>query len=308
MNPSLDLFGSTEKLHDDAKSRCDEAAREPGGGGINVARNIQRMGDTALAIFPSGGVNGDLLKQLLADHKTPFRSPSIEAETRQSVIITEATTKKMYHLVFPGPELQDPEWQECLSVVKAVKPAPEFLVLSGSMPDGVPSDFYGQLSAYAARNSIKVVLDTSEPGLRTCLDEGVYLAKLNRTEFSELGYPETADHDTLMDGMASLIDEGAAEILIVTLGADGALLVSRSGDKLHFAPPPTEIVSHVGAGDAFVSALVHQLYHHTSLKEAFRYGVAAAATAIQTPGNQLYDLDLLEKVYGKTTTPRAPGR
>jgi 6-phosphofructokinase 2 len=300
MNPSLDLFGAAQELHDDRKSRCDESAREPGGGGINVARNLQRMGDSALAVFPAGGVNGDLLRKLMTDNHTPFRSPDIAGETRQSVIITEKSSKKMYHLVFPGPQLQESEWQECLSVVKTIEPAPEFLVLSGSMPEGVPSDFFGQLATHAAGNGIKVILDTSEPSLRPCLDAGVYLAKLNRTEFSELGFSVDTDHKTLITDMRSLVAKGAAEVLIVTLGSKGAALVSKDGKTLHFTSPPTDIVSHVGAGDAFLSALVHHLHRGNSLEEAFRYGVAGAATAIQTTGNQLYDLDLLEDVYNKT--------
>ncbi len=297
MNPSVDLFAVTGQLVDDGKSRCRTISREPGGGGINVARNLHRMGVDTLAIFPAGGLNGQLLKQLLASDQLPFQCLEITNETRQSLAITEKSSGKLFHFVFSGPEFQQAEWRNCLTAVQNRHPPPEYLVLSGSLAPGVPDDFYGQIAAAAVKQGVKVILDTSGKALASPMQAGVYLAKLNRGEFADLGYSGSDDYQHVLAAMGEIVEGGRAEALIVTLDAEGALLASRNGDRLHVRPPSTKVVSHVGAGDSFVSVLVYQLQRGRPLTEAFRYGVAAAAVKVQTPGNQLTDLDMVERIY-----------
>ncbi|EGN75004.1 hexose kinase, 1-phosphofructokinase family [Idiomarina sp. A28L] len=300
MNPAVDTFGETERIFEDSKTRCQQTRQEPGGGGINVARNIIRMGTPALAIFPAGGLNGELLKQLLARDNTPYQSISIASDTRQNLAITERYCGKMYHFVFPGPELTKAEQDACRNALLEHQQLPEFLVLSGSIADCVPASFYGEITKKASALGIKVVLDTSGAALQGALYNGAYVAKLNRKEFSSLGYSELDDIATLRAQMREIMAKGAVSNLIVTLAQGGALLITESGEELAYMPPKVEIISHVGAGDSFVSALTHQLYQGKSLDVAFRYGVAAASVTVQTKGNQLYDLDLLEVTYKKT--------
>lgn len=300
MNPAVDTFGETERIYDDSKSRCRQSSQEPGGGGINVARNISRMGTPALAIFPAGGLNGELLKQLLARDNTPYQAIPIAADTRQNLAITERYSGKMYHFVFPGPELTELEQSKCKEALLGQPQKPEFLVLSGSIADSVPASFYGEITEEANELGIKVILDTSGAALQGALNHGAYIAKLNRKEFSSLGYSELDDIDILFSQMRECVENKIVRNLIVTLAKGGALMVSETGEELAYMPPKVEIVSHVGAGDSFVSALTYQLHHGKPLAEAFRYGVAAACVTVQTKGNQLYDLELLEEVYKKT--------
>lgn len=297
MNPSVDLFTVTDHLVDDGKSRCQPVTREPGGGGINVARNLHRMGIDTLAIFPAGGANGQLLKQLLTRDQLPFQSLEIINETRQSLAVTEKLSGKMFHFVFSGPEFQETEWRHCLAAVQDLRPSPEYLVLTGSLPPGIPDDFYGRLATTAMAQGVKVILDSSRKALAAPMKAGVYLAKLNRGEFADLGYSGSDDYQHMLAAMGEIVESGRAEALIVTLDAEGALLASRNGDRLHVRPPPTKVRSHVGAGDSFVSVLTYQLLRGKPLTEAFRYGVAAAAAKVQIPGNQLTELDRVEQIY-----------
>lgn len=300
MNPAVDTFGETERIFDDSKTRCQQTRQEPGGGGINVARNIIRMGAPALTIFPAGGLNGELLKQLLARDNTPYKAIPIDSDTRQNLAVTERYSGKMYHFVFPGPELSEAEQDACRNALLEHQQLPKFLVLSGSIADCVPASFYGEITKKANDLGIKVVLDTSGTALQGALYNGAYIAKLNRKEFSSLGYSEFDDTATLSAKMREIMAKGAVRNLIVTLAKGGALMVTESGEEFAFMPPKVEIVSHVGAGDSFVSALTYQLYQGASLPVAFRYGVAAACVTVQTKGNQLYDLELLETTYKKT--------
>jgi 6-phosphofructokinase 2 len=297
MNPSIDLFGTTERLIDNAKSRCRTLSREPGGGGINVARNLHRLGCPVTAIFTAGGFNGDLLRTMVEHDRLSFRCTQIAAETRQNVAISEGCSGKLFHFVFSGPQMQEAEWRNCLASVANLSPAPEYLVLSGSLPAGVPDDFYWRIAEMATRQGTRVVLDASGRALSSRGQASVFLAKLNKVEFAQLGYSGPDDHESMLSGMASMVNEGVAEALIVTLDADGALLVASSGERCHFRPPATEVVGHVGAGDSFVALLVHKLLSGMPLTAAFGYGIAAAAVKVATTGNQLYDFDAVERMY-----------
>lgn len=297
MNPSIDIFATVDELREDSKSRCKESSREPGGGGINVARNLHRLGMDVEAVFPCGGGNGKMLEAMLKEEGVPCRSIQVSSETRQNLAITERASGKMFHIVFPGTQLQESEWQECLATASNLETKPEYMVLSGSLPRGVPEDFHGRVAKMAAKQGIKVILDTSGNALTAPLKVGVYMAKLNLKEFYQLGYTGEIDHKKQLAAMAKMVEDGFADILILTLGDQGALLADRNGKLLHIAPPSTKVVSHVGAGDSFVSLMLYQLCSGKTVEEAFRFGVAAAAAAIQTTGNQIQDMHSIEKIY-----------
>lgn len=297
MSPAVDQFAATPALVEDAKSRCRIHGQEPGGGGINVARNLRRMGLDVLALFPAGGSHGRQLQDLLEEDGLPCHPIPIQAETTRNLALTEEDTARQFHLVFPGAALQEAEWEACLAAVGQHTPPGGHLVISGSLPPGVPADFLARIIRSAKAREVKVILDTSGPALRPALDAGVYLAKLNREEFAELGYSGDGDVASRLTKMGELVDAGMAELLIVTLGPGGALLATREGLRLHVQPPEVEVISHVGAGDSFVSVMTCRLYQGQPVDVAFRYGVAAAAAAISTPGNQLRDMDWLEKLY-----------
>ncbi|WP_166260694.1 1-phosphofructokinase family hexose kinase [Marinobacter salicampi] len=299
MNPTVDLFAETERLVENGKTRCQNTSHEPGGGGINVARNLHRFGVNVVAILTAGGLQGERLKRTLKREAFTSHFVDIQDETRQSLAVTEKASGKLYHLVFPGPELQESEWQQCVDVFETLQPTPDYLVLSGSLPGGVPTDFYSNLARSAADGGTRVILDTSGKALSSSSRTGIYLTKLNFGEFLDLGYSGPEDYASVLEAMGKMVDQGLSDNLIITLDADGALLASSVGERLHARPPETRVISHVGAGDSFVSVLVYQLDRGQAMAEAFRYGVAAAAAKVSTPGNQLTDLEKVESIVTK---------
>ncbi|CUS48083.1 MAG: 6-phosphofructokinase 2 PfkB [Idiomarinaceae bacterium HL-53] len=294
LNPAIDVFAVTQEIFDDSKTRCEEAISEPGGGGINVAQNIHRLGAPVVAVFPAGGLTGERLKELLSERALSFIAVPIAKETRQNFAVTELKRQIMHHFVFPGPSLTPPELQACVSQLLALKA--EYLVLSGSIPKQVPDDFYRSILRAEQAQNTRVILDTSGAALSNSLFCGAFVAKLNRKEFASLGYDEHSDIPTLRTDMKDLVVRGAVKNLIVTLTKGGALLVEHSGAAHYFEAPKVPIVSHVGAGDSFVSALTFQLHQGKDLIMAARYGVAAAAVKVQIKGNQLTDLSWLERM------------
>lgn len=297
MSPAVDMFARTEQFYYDSKTRCQIENRLPGGGGINVARNLKRFGLPVTALFPAGGHHGDLLEQLLQDQSLSYLRIPIKNETTQNIVLSESATGQNLHLVFPGAQLAESEWQACSDAIMSLSPRPAMLIISGSLPGGVPEHFTGQLIRCCHAVGIKVILDTSGPALLHALGSGVFAAKLNREDFTALGYEGANDIASRAKALKTMCEHYQLEHLVLTLGPDGALLASRTGELLHARPPQVTVISHAGAGDAFVSVMSGKLFEQRPIREAFVYGVAAAAAAISTPGNQLEDLAWLEAVY-----------
>ena len=141
-NPAIDLSTSVSKLEPFSKLRCTPPLRDPGGGGINVARVIKRMGGDVAAIYPAGGSTGQLLRALMdREGVRSIAMPTME-ETREDFTIFDEATRQQYRFVLPGARLREEEWQECLDELASLDPRPNFIVASGSLPPGVPEDFF----------------------------------------------------------------------------------------------------------------------------------------------------------------------
>lgn len=295
MNPALDLSSETGHIEPGRKTRCSGPRQTPGGGGINVARGIRTLGGEVLAVYPCGGPAGERLDTLLAEAGVPTRTVPIAADIRQNLALADQRNHKVLHLVFPGPELAEREWRACADAVLRIDPPPHYVVLSGSLPPGVPDTFYADLARPCTERGSRVVLDTTGPALEAALSARVplFLVKPNRKEFRQLFETRGEAPGDYLRRMADLVEDGVAEAVVVTLGDRGALLVS-TGLKLHLRPPPVEGLAPVGAGDSFVSALVHRLAQGGDLADAARHGVAAAAAAVKSRDPQLYRAEDLE--------------
>ncbi|MYL27840.1 hexose kinase [Halomonas sp. 22501_18_FS] len=301
MNPSVDLFGTTDHLVIDAKTRCRESSREPGGGGINVARNLAMLGHGVHTVFPAGGGNGQLLETLLCRESIPYESICVANETRQNLALTETATGRMVHLVFPGAALTRDEWQSCDAAIQRAMARAPYLVLSGSLPPGAPEDLYARLTEAAKAHAIRVVLDTSGAPLAAAVGRGVHLIKLNRKELAQLGYTGDWTPESQLEAMAQMVQEGAADNLVVTQGDQGALLATSAGGRFRAVPPPVTVVSHVGAGDSFVALMVHSLIRQAPMADALAQGVAGAAAAISTDGNRIRDRFHIESLLNNVS-------
>ena len=185
-NPAVDLSTSVERILPTLKLRGTSQRRDPGGGGVNVARVIKRLGGEASAIYPVGGAMGALLRELLDGEGVASRTFAIADETREDFFVSETSTGQQYRFILPGPRLNEAEWQECLKLVSSIEPFPRFVVASGSLPAGVPDDFYARIARIAKQRGARMVLDTSGAALAAAVDEGVDLIKPNLREMREL--------------------------------------------------------------------------------------------------------------------------
>jgi len=286
LNPALDLSTATDKVMDTHKLRCAAAQFHPGGGGINVARVVQRLGGDCLALYPAGGMNGQRLSQLLDQEQVHSHCLTIAGETRESFHVHETASGRDFRFVLPGPALSVPEWQACLDFVSALDAPPHYLVASGSLPPGVPVDFYAQLTRLARARGSRVVVDASGPALAAALSEGVYLIKPSLRELRELTGLPLATEPQWREAAQRIIEKGQAQVVALSLGEDGALLVTA--DKaLRASAVPVKVVSTIGAGDSFVGGLLWALARGDDLEQAFPYAMASAAAALLTAGTAL---------------------
>lgn len=298
-NPAIDISTSVDEIVPFRKLRCTRARRDPGGGGINVARVVRRLGGVASAIYPAGGVAGELLRRLVESEG--IRSVAIPAveETREDFTVLDQKSAQQYRFVLPGLPLSEAEWRACLDALEAVEPAPSFVVCSGSLPPGVPDDFYARAARLAKARGSRVALDTSGKPLAHALEEGVYVVKPNLRELREFASMPDADERAAMAAARRLIDSGGAEIVALTLAEKGARLITRNG-AVRAEVPDVKVVSTVGAGDSFLGGLVWSLASGHDTAQAFRWGVAAGTAAVLSPGTELCHADdvvrLLEQV------------
>ncbi|MEO8544349.1 MAG: 1-phosphofructokinase family hexose kinase [Burkholderiaceae bacterium] len=290
LNPALDIATSCDTLLPSHKLRCAHAEHFPGGGGINVARVVQRLGGDCLALYLAGGTVGNRLQELIQAEQVPSHRLQIADETRESFSVLESSTGREYRFVLPGPTLSAQEWQACVDYLGAMEPAPRYVVLSGSLPPGVSVDSYAQLAGVAHARGARVVLDSSGAPLAAALDHGVYLIKPSRRELSELTGAHPEDETQWCAAAESVLRDGRAELVALSLGERGAMLFSAEGawraDALQ-----VDVKSTTGAGDSFLAAMVWALNQDFTLPAAFRYGVAAGTAALLHAGTTLCRAD-----------------
>lgn len=286
MNPAVDLATETERVVPTNKLRCGAPSRDAGGGAINVARVLTRLGGAAHALCPVGGPSGEWLKTRMREEALAATFLPMAIETRVSFTVYEQSSGAEYRFVMLGPTLSEADWRSCLQALTDLQPFPAWVVASGSLPPGVPVDFYAQLARLCRQRGARLVLDAAGPALAAAMTEGVYLVKPNLRELSELVGTPLTSASAWCAAAQGLVERGAAEVVALTLGHLGAVLATREG--LWCADPlAVPVLSAVGAGDSFVGGMVWALHDDQPLLDAFAWGVAAGSATLLTAGTVL---------------------
>ncbi len=286
LNPTIDVSTSVDHLEPIHKLRCSPVKREPGGGGINVARVVRRLGSDVVAVYPTGGLIGALLRKLTDAEGVQSLTVAIGEETREDFTVYEVAGAQQYRFVLPGPQLSEAEWRSCLHTASAFDGSLAFIVASGSLPRGVPPDFYGLLADVAKAKGAKLVVDSTKPVLQEALKKGVHLIKPNLREMRDLMGEPLASKAEWIDACRRLIAAGGTEFVALTVAEAGALLVGRE-EAWFAAGLPVKLVSAVGAGDSFLGAFVWALSRGHAPHDALRHGMAAGSAALLTPATDL---------------------
>jgi len=296
LNPAIDKNTWVDKLQPEKKLRCDKPEYEAGGGGLNVSRAISILGGKSLAIYAAGGSTGDKLDSLLDSDGIEEHRIRIRKETRVNLLVTERTTGNQYRFGMPGDELTEDEIQQCLNEVRRLPAGIEYLVASGSIPPNAPDDLYANISLIAQSKNIKFILDTSGKAFDKAAETGLFLIKPNLREMSQIAGKEHISGMEQEEIAGSIIKEGKAEIVVLSLGPRGAMMVTRN-DVEYVVPPTIKTTSTVGAGDSMVAGIVLSLTRGEDLSTALKWGVSAGTAATMTSGSELCRRADVERIF-----------
>lgn len=289
LNPTVDFSTSAKRVRSGHKVRCGAPLRDPGGGGVNVARAIKILGGDASAFAAVGGHMGQILLGLLQREGVKVYPFDIQGETRESMAVIERKSGKQYRFVMPGPHWEPEQVNQALEQIFSVAPKGGYLVLSGSNPPGVPDDFSARLRRKISGNGTRMIVDTSTKALRLLANDPTdppYLLRMDKSEAEDLAGKSLESVTELAKFATTLIGRGVAQIIVLALGPKGSVLVTKQ-ECWHAAAADVPVLSKVGAGDSFVGALTLALAQGDQVQIALQKGVAAASAAVMTDATRL---------------------
>lgn len=296
LNPAIDKTYLLSELVPEHKLRCPNPMVEAGGGGINVSKGLKELGSSSVAVFFAGGRNGEHLLEILDHEKIEYKPVQVNGETRESLIIIDKSSKKEFRIVVDGPPIDISSFHEITRTIQTIEPS--WLIASGSLPNGLPKDAYAMLARTAKSANIQFILDTSGEALEAALAEGIYLIKPNLKELSNLAGVESLDFDAVPEAAKQIINDGKAEVIVVSMSSEGAILVTK--DTHHHIPSPkVEQRSTVGAGDSMVSGMIWALQNNKSLLEMTCWGIACGSAATMNTGTQLFKKQDADKLFAQ---------
>jgi 6-phosphofructokinase 2 len=294
LSPCIDKSTTVPVFKPEAKLRCTEVVNEPGGGGINVSKALQKLECPSVALFPAGGHNGNMLCSLLKEQGILFHAVDTKVETRENWIVLETSVNNQFRFTFPGRSILEETVKSLVEQIRSFTPS--YVVASGSLPAGLPDYFYGLIVKNAAAVGARCIVDTSGAALQALKGKHAFMIKPNIGELCQMLNTEWLDMSEVPAAAQQAIADGFAEIIVVSMGHRGAWLVT--GTESYFAAAPeVPKKSTVGAGDSMVAGITWFLQKGKSLQEAIRFGVACGSAATMNDGTQLFNKADAERLY-----------
>jgi 1-phosphofructokinase len=285
-NPSIDRTLYLDAFVHHGVNRVRDVLDEPNGKGVNVALALHRAGTPVCAVLPIGGATGTELSQLLAATGLPVRTVPITGSVRTNLSLVEAdgSTTKINE---PGPTLTSAETEALLTEAYAISQPGDWVAFCGSLPGGFPPSALRTAIESHSRSGRLVAVDTSEQALHQLLtgrsEELPHLIKPNVHELASLADQPLRTVGDVVAAAEQLRVRGVG-VVLVSLGADGAVLVDRTG-ALHGRAPVPRVINTVGAGDALLAGYLHTRYADQAAREsALANGLRWGAIAVQHAG------------------------
>jgi 6-phosphofructokinase 2 len=293
-NPAIDLNFTADHLAFDDRAYLLARSTAPGGRGIKTSSVLHSFGMPTFAVAVSGGRAGEKFEAMLERGGFPFELVRIQREIRTNYSITDrqGLTVKLDER---GPELEPAEVQRLEEAVDRRLPEAAWLLLCGSIPPGVPPDFYRRLIEKARRRGVKTLLDTDGGPLEEGVEAQPTLVAPNQQEAERLLGRALVTRSHLQEAIRRIQDMGP-ESVILSLGRRGAFL-AHAGTIAEVAPPRIEAVCPIGSGDALNAAFVWAMCRNDDFVDAVRWGVAAGTASAGLPGLKLASLEEAGNIY-----------
>ena len=304
LNPSLDEWMKLPSLRVGQLNRAKGFGRYPGGKGINVSRVIHELGGHTVAFGFAGGDDGLILRELMNRYHIRHEFVPVDGATRNNYKILTATPDALTEINSAGPAVSVANLRALAQRLFGYRPAPTCVVLSGSLPPGVPVTVYQRWIHRLRRLRIPAVLDASGEALRVGLTARPWLMKPNRDEMEELLQRRLRSTSQLIRAAYALRRRGVS-VVILSLGGAGALIAAEELEGVWQAQsPPIQTDSAVGAGDSLIAGFVMGWRRRQPLLEAFRLGVACGTATAMTPGTELCHREAVYRLLRRVVITR----
>ena len=301
VNPALDRTLSVDRLAFEDRAYIESRHESAGGRGINAARVIHSFGGKPLAIFPSGGENGKCFEELLQSHGYATVAVAAGHEIRTNLTITDRQGLTV-SVNERGPQLEKAEVDRLEKAVHKSLEGASWLLLCGSVPPGVPSNFYARLIGMAHRKKVKTLLDTDGEPLREGIEASPTVVSPNEHEAERLLNRALVTRNHFLDAVARIRAMGP-EMVVLSLGSRGAV-GAIEGAIVEAIPPRVEVLCPIGAGDALAAAFAWSMERNGDFTEALRWGVATGTASAMLPGLRLASPDQAKEIYRQVEVRR----
>lgn len=296
INPAIDRTFAVDKLVFEDRAYIQSSEDTAGGRGVNASRVLHDFGAKTAAIVTTGGESGKLLKSLIAGFGFPAECVDVESATRTNLTISDkhGLTLKLNE---QGSALTAGEVEAVRRAVEHRLAKASWLLLCGSVPPGVPRQFYAELIAMAHAKKVKTLVDTDGPVLEAALEAKPTVVKPNQAEAERLLHRALISRQQVLEAVRDLKAMGP-ETVILSLGGRGAIAATPDS-LLEAVPPRIDSVCPIGAGDALSAAFVWALTKRKSVADALCWGVAAGTASTMLPGVETATLEQARGIYNR---------
>ena len=305
LNPAIDKSVAIPNFTAGEVNRVNWEQSDPGGKGVNVASFLADLGFNTSVTGFLGMENTSIFEKLFHQKNMADSFVRIPGKTRVNVKIIDELQKTITDINYPGPAPTEQDLTDLKKKIHNLVFDHDWFVLSGSLPNGVPTEFYSAVLKYLKAAGKYVVLDTSGDALRDALGEAPYAIKPNIAELEELLGRSLTSEQEVVDAARSLVSQGI-EYVIVSMGKQGALFVSGT-ESVIAVPPPIAVKSTVGAGDAMVAGFIAAKIKGFSLEDCARLSTATAMSALTQLGPKLAETQVLESYMQQISVRKIVG-
>jgi 1-phosphofructokinase family hexose kinase len=298
LNPGLDRTLIVPEIRFREVLRATANEQNPAGKGLNVSRALHRLGMETVAMGFIGGRTGQMVIDDLDALKIRHDFISIKGETRINTVILEANTENYIKVNEAGPTVTTDEQQAFLDKVTQMAAPGDIWVFSGSLPPGVPPDYYQTLISITQERGCRAFLDSSGDSLRFGSEAAPYLVKPNHLEAEEISGIHVEDETGAARAARHFLQKGV-HLVALSMGQAGMLLASYE-ETVRVHSPLVTVRNPTGSGDAMLAGLVYALFHQLPLEEAARWGVAAGSAAAAREDTSFGDLSEIQSLFDRT--------
>lgn len=279
LNPSIDYVINLKSLNTGQINRVNSENVYPGGKGINVSRVLKTLGYDNVATGFISGFTGDFIINSLCE--LDVKSDFIKLDNGFTRINVKIKSNEETEINGGGPHISDEKLKELFDKLSYLK-EDDILILAGSIPSTLSDDLYEKIIKHVENNKVKVVVDATKNLLLNILKYNPFLIKPNNHELEEI-FNVKLDNLNDITTYAKKLQEMGARNVLVSMGKDGALLITENGQVLISNAPNGRVINSVGAGDSMVAGFICGYLNSNSYEEALKLGSASgSATAFSS--------------------------